>query len=307
MPPDDNITYVLWYNRHDSFRRAVLKRVLELVDHFVQPADEKKRFISGRDSGANHEPAATEPVPIKSLRFKWELKKPPQQEEKVYVSKEYGGKLGDELREAFKKAGAFIEQEPGTSAVPVICLFSDQKQHCPFFDQKQQQPELIEQKQEPELIGLLRTTFIFEQKEGSDQPEQGRQARRSWSLSHDTRAVTKSAISMGMGQRSDWKPDAILLHCGESFSFFQDGAEKSGFFSGDGKATVRRLDGPEPGDFDYPIWEIWPNCTMLQRVAAEDALQNIAKRRKKTAAGKAAASAVKKNVAVAPDDSVLPY
>ena len=113
--PED-ITYVLWYNRHDSFRRAVLKRVLELVDHFVQPqpAEDKKPFISTRrscpsersDFGESHEPAATEPVRIESrLRFKGELhgKKPPK--EKVCVSKEY-----DESKE-YAEPGEDEEEE----------------------------------------------------------------------------------------------------------------------------------------------------------------------------------------------------
>ena len=256
--PDEDGTYVLWWHRTKPFKSAVLRQVVDLVQWLLSENDG-----STIPHHFDNRTGSTTPY-----RFdKWRTRKWKTREEReenlrqgagkpitLYVSNSYPPYLRDALRAAFEYHKDFLGkntsvkdiEQPG--AVRVLCLYGrggGGETHGDFFENRQ----LLEDTQQ---------YFAQRRKAIEDTQKHSGFSGSATSL--------KYLISAG----EQAHPAAVLLYsAAEPFSFFLD------------RNRELDLDTKIVG-FGEPIWDLWPQDVMMQRVAAKEALKKLKENAQRT-------------------------
>ena len=318
--PDCDPSYVLWWHRHGPFKRAVLRQVVELVHYFSN--DQHRASNEQRDELVlSHSPELRRSSISKKFG-KWKTREEDQEDKKraggstqLFVSTHYPRQLREDLINAFDyhlnvKDSSCVTDEVSAlagRAVPLLCLYGrDVQQGADSAVQK----DFFE---EQSLLAL--TQMYFEQRKASKRERQG-DGVPTESLSNlpegsakqrALRTITKHVRSKRTCNPVPTSPSskklqaemeaaraelegarffagqAVLLYSGRfKFSYFMD-------------RSYQKIHG-----FSEPIWDLWPQDVMLQRVAAKEALKKLASNqiRPRTSSAPAAAvtPAVKKRV-----------
>ena len=308
--PDCDPSYVLWWHRHGPFKRAVLRQVVELVHYFSN--DQHRASNEQRDELVlSHSPELRRSSISKKFG-KWKTREEDQEDKKraggstqLFVSTHYPRQLREDLINAFDyhlnvKDSSCVTDEVSAlagRAVPLLCLYgrdvrADSAVQKDFFE-------------EQSLLAL--TQMYFEQRKASKRERQG-DGVPTESLSNlpegsakqrALRTITKHVRSKrncnpvptspsSKKLQAEWEAaraelegarffagQAVLLYSGRfKFSYFMD-------------RSYKKING-----FSEPIWDLWPQDVMLQRVAAKEALKKLASNQIRPRASSAPAAAV---------------
>ena len=329
--PDCDPSYVLWWHRHGPFKRAVLRQVVELVHYFSndqhRASNEQRRSSTFIDASSNDELVLSHSPELRrssiSKKFgKWKTREEDQEDKKraggstqLFVSTHYPRQLREDLINAFDyhlnvKDSSCVTDEVSAlagRAVPLLCLYGrDVQQGADSAVQK----DFFE---EQSLLAL--TQMYFEQRKASKRERQGdgvpieslSNLPEGSAKQRALRTITKHVRSKrncnpvptspsSKKLQAEWEAaraelegarffagQAVLLYSGRfKFSYFMD-------------RSYQKIHG-----FSEPIWDLWPQDVMLQRVAAKEALKKLASNqiRPRTSSAPAAAvtPAVKKRV-----------
>ena len=306
--PDCDPSYVLWWHRHGPFKRAVLRQVVELVHYFSN--DQHRASNEQRDELVlSHSPELRRSSISKKFG-KWKTREEDQEDKKragestqLFVSTHYPRQLREDLINAFDYhlKDCFTDEVSALAgrAVPLLCLYGrDVQQGADSAVQK----DFFE---EQSLLAL--TQMYFEQRKASKRERQG-DGVPTESLSNlpegsakqrALRTITKHVRSKrncnpvptspsSKKLRAEWEAaraelegagffagQAVLLYLGRfKFSYFMD-------------RSYQKIHG-----FSEPIWDLWPQDVMLQRVAAKEALKKLASNQIRPRASSAPAAAV---------------
>ena len=301
--PDCDPSYVLWWHRHGPFKRAVLRQVVELVHYFSndqhKASNEQRRPSTSIDASSNDELVLSHSPELRrssiSKKFgKWKTREEDQEDKKraggstqLFVSTHYPRQLREDLINAFDYhlKDCFTDEVSALAgrAVPLLCLYGrDVQQGADSAVQK----DFFE---EQSLLAL--TQMYFEQRKASKRERQG-DGVPTESLSNlpegsakqrALRTITKHVRSKrncnpvptspsSKKLRAEWEAaraelegarffagQAVLLYSGRfKFSYFMD-------------RSYQKIHG-----FSEPIWDLWPQDVMLQRVTAKEALKKLA-------------------------------
>ena len=317
--PDCDPSYVLWWHRHGPFKRAVLRQVVELVHYFSndqhRASNEQRRPSTSIDASSNDELVLSHSPELRrssiSKKFgKWKTREEDQEDKKraggstqLFVSTHYPRQLREDLINAFDYhlKDCFTDEVSALAgrAVPLLCLYGrDVQQGADSAVQK----DFFE---EQSLLAL--TQMYFEQRKASKRERQG-DGVPTESLSNlpegsakkrALRTITKHVRSKrncnpvptspsSKKLQAEWEAaraelegarffagQAVLLYSGRfKFSYFMD-------------RSYQKIHG-----FSEPIWDLWPQDVMLQRVAAKEALKKLASNQIRPRASSAPAAAV---------------
>ena len=321
--PDCDPSYVLWWHRHGPFKRAVLRQVVELVHYFSndqhKASNEQRRPSTSIDASSNDELVLSHSPELRrssiSKKFgKWKTREEDQEDKKraggstqLFVSTHYPRQLREDLINAFDyhlnvKDSSCVTDEVSAlagRAVPLLCLYGrDVQQGADSAVQK----DFFE---EQSLLAL--TQMYFEQRKASKRERQG-DGVPTESLSNlpegsakqrALRTITKHVRSKrncnpvptspsSKKLQAEWEAaraelegarffagQAVLLYSGRfKFSYFMD-------------RSYQKIHG-----FSEPIWDLWPQDVMLQRVAAKEALKKLASNQIRPRTSSAPAAAV---------------
>ena len=317
--PDCDPSYVLWWHRHGPFKRAVLRQVVELVHYFSndqhRASNEQRRPSTSIDASSNDELVLSHSPELRrssiSKKFgKWKTREEDQDDKKraggstqLFVSTHYPRQLREDLINAFDYhlKDCFTDEVSALAgrAVPLLCLYGrDVQQGADSAVQK----DFFE---EQSLLAL--TQMYFEQRKASKRERQG-DGVPTESLSNlpegsakqrALRTITKHVRSKrncnpvptspsSKKLQAEWEAaraelegarffagQAVLLYSGRfKFSYFMD-------------RSYQKIHG-----FSEPIWDLWPQDVMLQRVAAKEALKKLASNQIRPRASSAPAAAV---------------
>ena len=331
--PDCDPSYVLWWHRHGPFKRAVLRQVVELVHYFSndqhKASNEQRRPSTSIDASSNDELVLSHSPELRrssiSKKFgKWKTREEDQEDKKraggstqLFVSTHYPRQLREDLINAFDYhlKDCFTDEVSALAgrAVPLLCLYGrDVQQGADSAVQK----DFFE---EQSLLAL--TQMYFEQRKASKRERQG-DGVPTESLSNlpegsakqrALRTITKHVRSKrncnpvptspsSKKLQAEWEAaraelegarffagQAVLLYSGRfKFSYFMD-------------RSYQKIHG-----FSEPIWDLWPQDVMLQRVAAKEALKKLASNQIRPRASSAPAAAVTPAVACRPSSSSEP-
>merc|ERR1711865_1028408 len=137
--------------------------------------------------------------------------------------------------------------EPITLYVSVFCLYGEEEGgevHADFFDKQQ----LLEDTRE-----------YFKQRRDNLRSAASAVAGKLQLTSHNLLSNASAAVA---------RPAVLLYSAAKPFSFFLDRVKEIGLDPGNEK----KIDG-----FGEPIWGMWPQDVMMQRVAAKEALKTVMK------------------------------
>ena len=301
--PDCDPSYVLWWHRHGPFKRAVLRQVVELVHY----------FSNDQHRASNEHSPEFRRSSISKKFGKWKTREEDQEDKKraggstqLFVSTHYPRQLREDLIKAFDYhlshlKDCFTDEVSALAgrAVPLLCLYGrDVQQGADSAVQK----DFFE---EQSLLAL--TQMYFEQRKASKRERQG-DGVPTESLSNlpegsakqrALRTITKHVRSKRNCNPVPTSPSskklqaemeaaraelegarffagqAVLLYSGRfKFSYFMD-------------RSYQKIHG-----FSEPIWDLWPQDVMLQRVAAKEALKKLASNQIRPRASSAPAAAV---------------
>ena len=305
--PDCDPSYVLWWHRHGPFKRAVLRQVVELVHYFSndqhRASNEQRRPSTSIDASSNDELVLSHSPELRrssiSKKFgKWKTREEDQEDKKraggstqLFVSTHYPRQLREDLINAFDyhlnvKDSSCVTDEVSAlagRAVPLLCLYGrDVQQGADSAVQK----DFFE---EQSLLAL--TQMYFEQRKASKRERQGdgvpieslSNLPEGSAKQRALRTITKHVRSKrncnpvptspsSKKLQAEWEAaraelegarfiagQAVLLYSGRfKFSYFMD-------------RSYQKIHG-----FSEPIWDLWPQDVMLQRVAAKEALKKLA-------------------------------